>query len=182
VIWSIGGAVDDNGRKLIDQCIPDIDSHFLPSQSIYDYFIDPKTNEFELWESKVSRVTKNGTCPSFHDIIVPTQDTVCNSYIINTLVRNGHRALITENTSCGKTNLAISLLEKLQDRISTARINLSSTIESQQLQFIMTELLEKRSKDKLGPASGAEKLLIFIDDLNLLRQTSNESPYQPPLE
>jgi dynein heavy chain len=182
VIWSIGGAVDNTGRKLIDQCIRDIDSHFLPSQSIYDYFIDPKTNEFELWESKVSRVTKNGTCPSFHDIIVPTQDTVRNSYIINTLVRNGHRALITGNTGCGKTNLAISLLEKLQDRISTARINLSSTIESQQLQFIMTELLEKRSKDKLGPAYGAEKLLIFIDDLNLPRQTSNESPYQPPLE
>jgi hypothetical protein len=72
--------------------------------------------------------------------------------------------------------------EQIIIRAVTARINLSSTIESQQLQFIMTELLEKRSKDKLGPASGAEKLLIFIDDLNLPRQTSNESPYQPPLE
>ena len=48
VIWSIGGAVDESGRKLIDKRLRDIDSHFLPSRSIYDYFIDPKTNNPSL--------------------------------------------------------------------------------------------------------------------------------------
>ncbi len=181
VIWSIGGAVDESGRKLIDKYLRDIDSRLLPTRSIFDYFIHPKTNEFELWQSKVSKYIVHGS-QSFYSMVVPTHDTVRNSYILDSLIVHGHRALIIGNRGSGKTCLAKSLLSKLQDSISKATINLSSTIESRELQFIMENLLEKRSKDKLGPGSGAGRLLIFIDDLNLPRLVSDESPYQPPLE
>jgi dynein heavy chain len=41
--------------------------------------------------------------------------------------------------------------------------------------------MEKRSKDKLGP-SGGKNMIVFIDDFNMPKKTSIESPFQPPLE
>jgi dynein heavy chain len=41
--------------------------------------------------------------------------------------------------------------------------------------------MEKRAKDKLGPVGG-KQLVIFVDDLNMPKKTSFESPFQPPLE
>ena len=38
--------------------------------------------------------------------------------------------------------------------------------------------MEKRSKDKLGPLGG-KNLVIFIDDFNMPKKTSFESPFQP---
>ena len=99
------------------------------------------------------------------------------------MAQYGHRVLVVGNTGSGKTCLIKYFLDKLQDGHSKVIINLSSSIQkSGQLQCIMVEFLEKRSKDKVGPASGAKKLTLFIDDLNLPRRTSEESPYQPPLE
>jgi dynein heavy chain len=38
--------------------------------------------------------------------------------------------------------------------------------------------METRSKDKLGPLGG-NNLVIFIDDFNMPKKTSFESPFQP---
>ncbi len=179
IVWSIGGSISSNDRKNFDYLIRDIDSHHLPARSLYDYFINTNTNEFELWDSRLPRITCSSS--SFHDIVVPTEGDLCNSFILESLIKGGHRTLITGTAGSGKTTLVKSVLGKLQG-MSKVKLNLSSSIKSRDLQEIISERLEKHSKDKLGPTSGAERLLVFIDDLNLPKKTSDESPYQPPLE
>lgn len=48
---------------------------FPPSASVYDYFVDPKKLDWELWEPKVPPFRYLKTMP-FHKMIVPTVDTV----------------------------------------------------------------------------------------------------------
>lgn len=60
-------------------------------------------------------------------------------------------------------------------------INFSAATSSTSIQDIIEGSMEKRSKDKLAP-QGGKSLIIFIDDFNMPKLTSRESPFQPPLE
>ena len=48
--------VDDDGRVKFDECIRDIEAQFPPSHTVYEYYVDAKTNEFKLWADKVRQV------------------------------------------------------------------------------------------------------------------------------
>jgi dynein heavy chain len=180
--WSVGGTADEKGRFRIDSCLREIDSRLMPTRSIYDYFIDPKTGEFEVWEVK-EEARKQGINPvAFHDILVPTLDTVRYLQIIQSLIDNNHRVLVSGPTGSGKSCLLKCLMRKLPEHIAQQTINLSWSTESGDIQSLFERNVEKRSKNKFGPINGRTKLLIFVDDFNMPRKTSKESPYQPSLE
>jgi dynein heavy chain len=177
IAWSFGASLDFQDRKLIDQCIRDIDSHLLPPRSLFDYHINPKTNEYELWETKISI----GPFSVFQEIVIPTESHARYSYILDQSIKMGHRSLVVGNSGCGKSSLVNAVLGRTEVW-SNMTINLSPSLASSELQYTITEKLEKKSKDKLAPINGADKLLIFIDDLNLPRESSSESPFKPSLE
>jgi len=104
MIWSIMAAVDEEGRRTLDQYLREIEAQFPPMQTVYDFFVDPKKGDFELWESKIPtwRPRKGA---AFHSLIVPTTDTVRNSYILTTLVNANKQVLVTGLTGTGKTIL-----------------------------------------------------------------------------
>lgn len=54
---------------------PKLKPQFPPSASVYDYYVDPKKLDWELWEPKVPPFRYLKTMP-FHKMIVPTVDTV----------------------------------------------------------------------------------------------------------
>jgi dynein heavy chain len=53
VIWSIGATVDEEGRKLIDYTMRDIESMFPHTNSVYDYFINNDKNEWASWDERI---------------------------------------------------------------------------------------------------------------------------------
>eukprot|EP01042_Synura_sphagnicola_P000546 gene546-588_t len=83
--WTIGGALDEGSRKKLSACIADIDSIAPVANTVYDFYVDVAKNDFNEWASKVPnwRPLKNMT---FHDMIVPTVDTVRNSFVVDTLL------------------------------------------------------------------------------------------------
>ena len=178
--WSLGGAVDELGRRTLNSCLTDIDSILPPANTVYDYYVDVTKNEFIAWESKVPvwRYLKGMT---FYDMIVPTVDTVRNSYVVDTYVKSKRNVCLVGATGTGKTVLVQSLLRELPSTHSQLQINFSAATTSAAAQDIMEGPMEKRSKDKLGPAGG-KALVVFIDDFNMPKKTSRESPFQPPLE
>ena len=181
LVWTIGGAVDSDGRMLLDQHLRKLDPKIMPSRCIYDYFIDPNTNDFQLWSGRVSK-TSATIGDSCYDIVVPTIDTTRNSFIVDSLCNGGYRVLITGSRGTGKTLIAQSYLQKQPEQSRHITINLSRTTTSNSLQSLIEASLEKRSKGVIGPPISANKLVIFIDDLNMPKKTSEESPFQPPLE
>ena len=180
LVWSIGATVDDMSRRKFNTCLSDIDSIFPPTNTIYDYNVDITKNEFVPWENKVPTMRATPTA-SFFDLIVPTVDTVRNGFICNMLMNAKRNVMITGGTGSGKTILANSMLTGLPDTHHQLVVNFSAATTSGAVQEIIEGPMEKRSKDKLGP-QGGKNLVIFIDDFNMPKKTSFESPFQPPLE
>lgn len=178
--WTLGGAIHDVDRKSFSNCLLEIDP-FVPSMhTVYDYFVDTQKKEFFTWDTKVPsfRYMKG---MSFHEMIVPTVDTMRNAFVIDNLVQYKKNVMLVGATGTGKTILAMNSLRELPDSHSQLVINFSAATTSYAVQDIIEGAMEKRSKDKLGP-TGGKTLVIFIDDFNMPRKTSLESPFQPPLE
>jgi dynein heavy chain len=180
LIWSVGAALDETGRKKLNTCLSDIDAIAPAANTLYDYFVDIAKNDFLPWDGKVPnwRPLKSMT---FYDMIVPTVDTTRNSFVVQTLMRIKRAVCLVGATGTGKTILAQSLLKDLPETHSQLVINFSAATTSAAVQDIIEAPMEKRSKDKLGPLGG-KNLVIFIDDFNMPKKTSRESPFQPPLE
>ncbi|GMH50243.1 hypothetical protein TrRE_jg3287 [Triparma retinervis] len=180
MIWTVMAAADEGSRVLLDQCLREIEAQFPPMQTVYDYYIDVKKQDFELWEGKLTnwRPRKGA---EFSQLIVPTIDTIRNSYVLTSLVNNKKRVLVSGNTGTGKTVLCQAMLQALPETHTSLIINFSSATDSGTTQAIIESIMEKRSKDKVGP-QGGKQAVVFVDDLNMPKKTSGESPFQPPLE
>lgn len=92
--WTLGGAVNEEGRKKLSSCLLEIDP-FVPSMhTVYDYYVDVTKNDFIGWDTKLPsfRFMKGMT---FHEMIVPTVDTLRNSYIVDMLVSTKKNVMVT---------------------------------------------------------------------------------------
>ena len=178
-IWSLGAAADEAGRVRLDAALRDIEAQFPPPQTVYEYWVDPKTKDWKLWEEKVPQGWKPPRNEPFFKITVPTVDTVRNQSLMDTLWKEQFAVLIVGDTGTGKTVVAQKILNNLPNGFAPMIINMSSATTSVQTQHIIEGGMEKRSKDKLGP-SGGKRMLCFVDDLNMPQKDTYGS--QPPLE
>jgi dynein heavy chain len=179
MVWSIGASATAEGRKKIDYAIRDIDSLFPPAMTVFDYYVDNKAFDWKPWNDKVSKSYAVPKDLPFSSIIVPTLDTVRNSYCISALMHCKINTLIVGNTGVGKTVLMSQLLGKLPPTYSKLEVIFSSATTSNATQNIIESVMEKRSKEKFGP-SGGKKLVCFVDDFNMPKKDLFGS--QPPLE
>ncbi|CEL98551.1 unnamed protein product [Vitrella brassicaformis CCMP3155] len=181
LIWSLGGSVDGDSRPIIDQRIREIDNMFPPTQTVYEYGLNFEKGEWIHWEERLPNPYKPSEGTKFHRILVPTVDTVRNSYILSGLVHQRFHTLCVGHTGTGKTScVASSILQNLDDQVyAMLTINFSAQTNSLKTQNIIEGKLEKRIKNKFGPP-GNRKLVCFCDDLNMPRKDTFGS--QPPLE
>jgi dynein heavy chain len=85
LIWSIGATVEDSSRKDIDYILRDIESMFPHSNTVYEHFLNTEKKEWAPWDEKLSANWKP-LGKEFHEIKVPTVDTVRNRYIVQALL------------------------------------------------------------------------------------------------
>ncbi len=70
---------------------------------------------------------------TFHDMIVPTVDTIRNQYIVDTYIHAKKHTMVVGSTGTGKTVLCQSLLKDLTDGSSVysqLQINFSAATKS----------------------------------------------------
>jgi dynein heavy chain len=175
--------VDEKGRLQCDSWVRESGcGGFPPVAKVFDYYVEAATGEWNLWESQVPAWVPARAGLQFSAMVVPTVDTVRNSYVVRTLLTNGFHTLVTGDTGTGKTVLASEELDALPpDTHSSLTINFSAASLSKTTQDIIEGACEKASKNKLRP-TGGKTMVVFIDDFNMPKKTSFESPFQPPLE
>jgi dynein heavy chain len=179
-VWSIGATLDENSRRRFNDCMREVEPIFPPVGTVYDYWVDPAGREFKAWSDKLSNSWRPPKDAAFSKIIVPTIDTLRNSYLISALVAKGNHVMIVGNTGTGKSVLAQQQLELLpNDEFSKMTLYFSAATTSNTVQEVIEAGLEKRSKNKLGPPSG-KRLVLLVDDLNMPKKDTFGS--QPPLE
>ncbi|GIM07381.1 hypothetical protein Vretimale_11536 [Volvox reticuliferus] len=180
LIWSIGGPLDEDGRKKFDAFMREMDTRYPSAETVFEYFVDPKTKAWLAWETRLTGTFKPSLDQPFFKILVPTVDTVRNRFVGNALVRVSQHTLIVGNVGVGKTMIVGSLLEGLpSDRMSHVTINFSAQTSSNSLQDTIEGKLEKRTKGVFAPAGG-KRLVCFIDDLNM--PAKSKFGFIPPLE
>ncbi|KAK4469213.1 hypothetical protein MN116_006788 [Schistosoma mekongi] len=180
MIWSVACLVDEDGRKKVDAYIREIEGSFPNKDSIYEYYVDPKSKSWIHWEEQLKSGWKYSPNVPFHKILVPTVDTIRYNFLLDCTVKQKYPALLVGSVGTGKTSLALNLLRNLDPtRWINLTINMSSQTTSNNVQDIIEGRVEKRTKDTFVPVGGG-KMLTFMDDFNMPAKDSSGS--QPPLE
>ena len=181
MVWSFGVSIGAEYWEKFDYFIREcFDEHGLdcklpPSETVYDYFVDLKDNEFKNWKTIVPDfVYEEGM--SYFDMVVPTADTVRFSYVMKSLIEINKPVFITGVTGTGKTTVVTKLLKELQPLpeadgsgglgVTSIPINYSAQTNSLVVQSSIEAKMEKKRKNLLGAPSN-RKMVIFVDDVNM---------------
>ena len=180
LVWSIGGAVDEEGRRKIDTFLRENEAAAIQgSGTLYEFVVDKK-GEWTNFSEQIPGIWKPASNTPFYKILVPTVDTVRFIYIASELMMANKQLLIVGDSGVGKSFIMQEAVGRLgAANMSVSSINFSAQTSSQRLQFIIEGRVEKRTKDVFGPPGG-KKMVYVIDDLNMPAKDTFGS--QPPLE
>ncbi|XP_048258404.1 dynein axonemal heavy chain 1-like isoform X3 [Haliotis rufescens] len=204
LVWSIGGTGDNDSHKKFSDWLrnkmkkENMTMPFPEEGLVYDYSLDDAglsstssedlDEEDNAVEKKVQWLNWMHGLPSFSinpetrysDIIVPTIDTIRNSYIIELLLLNKKTVLSIGPTGTGKTlTIADKLTRNLPKEYIPEFIVFSAKTSANQTQDLIDGKLDKRRKGVFGPPLG-KYFIFFVDDLNM--PALEVYGAQPPIE
>ncbi|KAI9351727.1 dynein heavy chain, N-terminal region 1-domain-containing protein [Zopfochytrium polystomum] len=180
ITWSIGASLLEEERVKFSDAIKKtaelpyvhtpaaIQLGQLPGNDkhLYDYFFDSAELQWVPWANYVPQYEHRRQL-SFHEILVPTMDTVRHTWLLEKLISNKKPVLFVGEVGTSKTVTVQNYLRQLPaDKNLVLNINFSSRTTSLDVQRNLEVNVEKRTKDTYGPAAG-RRLLSFIDDLNM---------------
>ncbi|KAJ3415371.1 Dynein heavy chain 6, axonemal, partial [Chytridiales sp. JEL 0842] len=187
-VWSLGGNLADGNHDQFDTFFRDLlettpvpDVQLPSSNNMFCYYVDLKHRCFALWDDMVPIFHYSSEIPYFQ-MIVPTPDTVKYAFFLEKLLENGFRTLFTGNTGVGKSVIVQDLLNRVSKNKGyvPVALNFSAQTTSAQTQQLMELKLEKKRKNISGAPSGSNKIVLFVDDLNMPKLDTYGS--QPPIE
>uniref|UniRef100_G1KEF2 AAA+ ATPase domain-containing protein n=1 Tax=Anolis carolinensis TaxID=28377 RepID=G1KEF2_ANOCA len=195
--WAVGGILrreeEHEGETLIGINTSHDDLANIPSgdKTIFDYFVDLQTGEFEPWGNLVPSTQlliqkENKERKTETLTFIPNIDTIRHSFLTSLLLMNKHPVLVIGDPGSGKTAMIEDMFGRLQKQsVGSTRSAIISTLQlgahtsaAQTKAWIIQKLILK-NKDILG-APKSKQVLLFIDDLNM--PVAEEYGSQPPLE
>jgi dynein heavy chain len=185
IIWSMGCTVSTQNRKMMDAYLrTEFASNNVKNPPpndglIYDFKFDVPTATWIYWNKSVQPYVYDSKL-SYAELIIPTNDSICYTYLLDILVRNGMHVLMTGPTGTGKTvNIQGHLQNGLPDKYVPITIAFSAQTGANQTQDLIDSKCEKRRKGVFGPSAG-KQFIIFVDDVNM--PMKEEYGAQPPIE
>ena len=180
VAWACGGALLDDDRVILDKVIKQlaglptdagegrVPAAMMPTgqSTLFDYFFDASEGMWVPWKAVVPEYVHDPAM-AFHEILVPTQDTMRISWLLRLNVTLEKPVLLVGESGTSKTATTQSFLNTLDKSTSTVlNMSFSSRTKSIDVQRNLEANVEKRTKDTYGPPPG-KRLLVFIDDMNM---------------
>ncbi len=181
LMWSLGAHLLGDSRTEFDLMVKEVsgltmqpgeDSQVpcgqLPSglPTLYEYRFHLEQRRWVPWRAFVQpfQPPSDG---KFSSILVPTVDTVRNTWLLDALLRADMMTLFIGGSGTAKTVTVQDYLRNVDpDTNVTVTVNFSSRTASLDVQRIMDDNIEKKMKDTFGPPSG-KRMLLFVDDLNM---------------
>ena len=164
--WSVGAALLGPERTKFDAFLQQQAECRVPTGSVYESFYSMVDRQWFTWESVVPEYLE----PSpfvYHEISVPTVDSVLYDQILKTIVPNGTPVLYVGDSGTAKTVTIQNYLDSLDsEKSNLLNINFSSRTSSMDVQHNIEANVDKRTGRIYGPTAG-KNLVIFIDDMNM---------------
>ncbi|KAL0246153.1 hypothetical protein GEMRC1_007367 [Eukaryota sp. GEM-RC1] len=161
--WSVGAVLMNSERAEFDTFVKELSglsvaqcgvggcpSGSLPGgqPTVFDYLFDTSLFQWLPWKSRV----EGYTAPSpfkFSKIVVPTVDTVRNTWLLDTMVKNKFPVLFVGFSGTGKTVTIQNYLSNPAicppQYYSSLQMNFSSRTTSLDVQSLLEENVDKRS-------------------------------------
>ena len=119
--WSIGGAIDDQFREDFDDFMQTLfnDSNIIAAElprrgTLYDSFVSAEdSHKFQAWSKVVPKFKYNVNVPYFQ-MLVPTETTVQNSFLMKKLLNVRKATFFTGVTGTGKSVMVQQVLTSLK--------------------------------------------------------------------
>ena len=190
-VWGVGGNASTPSSRttfsdlalvqfkdLLEQC-----GILQPNKSItrggvftlYDYFVSKTdvtgaTSQFLPWSVQLGDFTYRSN-RSYFDLFVPTDQTVCQRYLLSKLVQNGSNVLLVGETGVGKSVVVNALMGRLANHNEggswiSVTVGCSAQTSAADVRNRMENKLDRRRKNVLDPPKG-KRALFFVDDLNM---------------
>lgn len=134
--WSLGSALVGESRNKFDTYVKKLASLTEVSgqgavagpgeipihyNTLYEYYFDAEQSKWVPWVDKVPEY-KHEPGLNFHEILVPTVDTVCNMCLLDMMVKVKRPVVLVGETGTSKTATTQNFLRQL-DPDSTVSIN-----------------------------------------------------------
>uniref|UniRef100_A0A1X7UR28 AAA+ ATPase domain-containing protein n=1 Tax=Amphimedon queenslandica TaxID=400682 RepID=A0A1X7UR28_AMPQE len=179
--WSLGAPLIEESRIKFDTYIkklsnlPEVGGEdqragpgevptFLPT--LYEYYYDGTSSKWIPWSDRVPEYVHEIE-RRFNEILVPTVDTVRNTWVLELMVKIRRPVVLVGETGTSKTATTQNFLRNLSPEFTLLlNINFSSRTTSMDVQRNLEANVEKRTKDTYGPPPG-KRLIVFIDDMNM---------------
>jgi len=185
LIWSIGCTTDYPGREKMSLFIRGLMmTHkakftFPEGGLVYDYKFIIKEKKFVAWTEGLKNFEIDPKL-LYNEIMVPTNDSTRNIYLMNLLIANSNHILCPGPTGTGKSQNIYNLLSfGLSEEFQYIALSFSAQTSANQTQDSIDSKLGKRRKGYYGPDFG-KKCVIFVDDLNMPKKEVFGA--QPPIE
>lgn len=192
LIWSVGATTNEDGRRMFDAFLRQelyankFSWQFPKTGSVYDFIFIIETKKWTKWIDIIEKFEIDPKL-SFSEIIVPTTDSVRNTYFLDLLLSNHKHTLMVGATGTGKTiniNQYLMGAAKVQNRTIRSNVipltlTFSANTSANMTQDLLDSKMDKRRKGVYGPAAG-KRFYIYVDDLNMPKR--EEYGAQPPIE
>eukprot|EP00002_Diphylleia_rotans_P015940 TRINITY_DN308_c0_g1_i6.p1 TRINITY_DN308_c0_g1~~TRINITY_DN308_c0_g1_i6.p1 ORF type:complete len:4231 (+),score=876.63 TRINITY_DN308_c0_g1_i6:183-12875(+) len=185
MVWSLGANVDYAGRKMFDAHIRtmmdknQISKPFPLEGQVYDFVFSKEKSTWVQWMDTIPEFQIAAGTP-FHEIIVPTLDTVRFSYLLDLHLLNHIPIIFAGPTGTGKTIIIQNKITDMDsEKYTSILMQFSGQTTAAQTQDIIDGKLDKRRKGIFGPPLG-KHCIIFIDDVNM--PAKEKFGAQPPIE
>jgi dynein heavy chain len=169
--WSVGALLEADDRMKFDQWLRERDTNnTMPkvegSETIYEYFVDPKTCDWIKWTPPHWQYP-TGDKLNFPNLLVPTMDSTRALYIIGQIHKQQSPVMVVGAEGTAKTSVQLMFLAT-QDptQMLTKRINFSSATTPGMAQYSIEAELDKRGGKNYGPPNG-KQMTIFFDDISM---------------
>jgi len=150
----------------------------LPGKgTVYDYYVNPKTQKFALWSERVTEVEYDSYTMEMSSVFVPTAETEAFSYFLDMMIDLRKPIMFVGPAGTGKTQLVKGKLAELtakHDDIMAQGISFNYFSDVISFQKVLESQLEKKAGINYGPP-GQNKLIYFVDDLNMPKLDNYET-------
>lgn len=136
--WSVGATLIGDSRNKFDNYVKRLASlNEIPGEgavagpgeipihynTLYEYYFDAEQSKWVPWVDKVPEY-KHDSGRNFHEILVPTVDTVCNMWLLDMMVKVKRPVVFVGETGTSKTATTQNFLRQLDPDSTVSGIKL----------------------------------------------------------